>query len=89
MHTLNYLVTQSREQEIARAASHPSRLMAHDLRLDRRYNRRRREAATSAREPTSGDTGTAAPAWPRRARVTWCPGPGPCFPPSWPSRRWH
>ena len=67
MHPLNYLVTQSREHEIARAASHPGRLMAHDLRLDRRYNRRRRAAATSAREPTSGDTGTAAPPAPARA----------------------
>ena len=62
MHTLNRLVAQSRDQEIARAASHPSRLMEHDLRLARRHSRRRRDATTSAREPAS-----AAPPAPARA----------------------
>lgn len=57
MHTLNYLVTQSRAQEIARAASHPNRLMAHDLRLARRCARREREAVTFAPGPTSGRSG--------------------------------
>ena len=39
MHTLNYLVTQARDQEIARTANHPSRLLSHDLRLARRHPR--------------------------------------------------
>ncbi|CUR55223.1 membrane hypothetical protein [metagenome] len=36
MNPLNYLVTQSQRQEVARAASHPSRLMAHEHRLAQR-----------------------------------------------------
>ena len=36
MHTMNQLITRSLHREIARAASHPSRLMAHELRLARR-----------------------------------------------------
>ena len=67
MHPLNYLVTQSRDHEIERAASHPSRLMTHDLRLGRRNSRRRRDAATITREPVSGGTGTAALPVPERA----------------------
>lgn len=35
MHTLYALEAQARQQEIARAAHHPSRLMAHELRLAR------------------------------------------------------
>ena len=39
MHTLNHLVTQARDEEIARAANHPGRLLSHDLRIARRYTR--------------------------------------------------
>lgn len=39
MHPLNQLVTQARDQEIARTANHPSRLLSHDLRLARRNTR--------------------------------------------------
>lgn len=39
MNTVNALVAQSRDREVARAASHPSRLMAHDLRRARRAGR--------------------------------------------------
>ncbi len=35
MHTLYDLEAQARQREIARAAHHPSRLMAHELRLAR------------------------------------------------------
>ena len=35
MHTLYALEAQARQREIARAAHHPGRLMAHELRLSR------------------------------------------------------
>lgn len=35
MNTVNALVAQSRDREVARAARHPSRLMAHELRRAR------------------------------------------------------
>ena len=44
MHTLNLLVTRYGQQEIARAANHPSRLMARELRHTRRHIRRRPDA---------------------------------------------
>ena len=46
MHTLYALEARARERETARAAHHPSRLMAHELRLART------SAAATARTPS-------------------------------------
>jgi len=60
MHTMYELLAQAKEQEVARNASHPSRLMAYDLRLARTTHTRAGDSASGAkaRVPTLVAWGT-------------------------------
>ena len=78
MHTLYDLEAQARQREIARAAHHPGRLMAHELRLSR--------TGTAARGGTPTRRGRRPAPVGRTARVVRRAGGGPRRPHVRPAR---